>query len=282
VIAVERGPLPASLGDGESPGGQERRKAIEFFEDPENREKKFSFQAYGEEDVKLALREMCGVKCAYCEADVRSGAPTDTEHFRPKAEVEFDDRRERPGYYWLAASWTNLLPSCRDCNSPRYQETAQGRRKTGKGNRFPLEVELDRATKPGEEERERPYLLDPTVDDPEAHLDFLPEGGILPALDAQGAPSERGRVSIELYGLDRIDLCTVREEQGIVIQRAIKHFKSASVRFQQNPASPAAEKELEEELDELRRLVQPSTRFAALARQMIKKDLGNLELEMPR
>jgi uncharacterized protein (TIGR02646 family) len=282
MIAVERGPLPASLDDGESPGGEERRKAIEFFADPENREKAFAFKAYGKDDVKLALREMCGVKCAYCEADVRSGAPTDTEHFRPKAELELNDRRERPGYYWLAASWKNLLPSCRDCNSQRYQETAQGRRKTGKGNRFPLEVEFDRAMRPGEEVRERPYLLDPTVDDPEDHLEFLPEGSILPALDAQGAPSERGQVSIDLYGLDRIDLCTVREEQGIVIQRAIKHFKSASVRFQEHQGSRKAEKELEEELDELRRLVQPSIRFAALARQMIKRELGSLKLEMPK
>jgi hypothetical protein len=66
-----------------------------------------------------------------------------------------------------------------------------------------------------------------------------------------------------------------------VIRRAINHFKRASVRFQENPGSHHSQVELEEELEELQRLVQPSTRFAALARQMIKNGLGSLELEMP-
>lgn len=50
------------------------------------------------------------------------GAPLDVEHFRPKSEIdEVDPATFRPvpgraptapGYYWLAAAWSNLLPSC--------------------------------------------------------------------------------------------------------------------------------------------------------------------------
>ena len=45
------------------------------------------------------------------------------EHYRPKARVS-TEQGDKPGYYWLAARWENLLPSCTDCNSPRKQVMA--------------------------------------------------------------------------------------------------------------------------------------------------------------
>jgi uncharacterized protein (TIGR02646 family) len=281
VIALERVACPVSLAVTGSAAATEREKVLTFFANPAQRDEPFPFQAYAAEDVKLALREMCGLKCAYCESDIRVGSPTDTEHFRPKAEIQIEGQGRRPGYYWLASNWENLLPSCPDCNRPRYHETIAGRRLAGKGNHFPLTDEDKRASGPGGEELEDPLLIDPCTDDPEAHLEFLSEGPIRPALDHQGAPSMRGQVTIELLGLDRLDLCAVRADQGIVVSRTIRHFQRASIRFQQSPNSVSAREELDEEIDELQRLIKASTRFAALARQMIRRELGSLDLKMP-
>ena len=42
----------------------------------------------------------------------------DVEHYRPKAGYRQDaeDPLGRPGYYWLAYEWSNLLFCCQICN----------------------------------------------------------------------------------------------------------------------------------------------------------------------
>lgn len=281
MIALRRVACPPSLAGENSAGAAERGAALAFFGVPANRKRKFAFDAYTAADIKLALRMMCGLKCAYCEGDIRCGSPADTEHFRPKAQIEIAKKARPPGYYWLASDWDNLLPSCIDCNRPRYQETVSGRRLTGKGNKFPLEDESQRATAPGEETFESALLINPCIDDPEAHLEFLAEGPVRPALDDRGVPSERGATTIEVLGLDRLDLCDVRADQGIVIHRTIVHYRRAHEALLNDPENVEAQTVLEEEVDELIRLTLPTTRFAALARQMIKRELNRLGLPLP-
>src|SRR5688572_13150422 len=77
----------------------------------------FEFKAYGDELLRNALNQHYGYKCAYCETFYGASQPVAVEHYRPKGEVIDGDERVRPGYYWLAANWENLLPSCTDCNS---------------------------------------------------------------------------------------------------------------------------------------------------------------------
>ena len=60
-------------------------------------------------------------KCAYCERHCKA----EIEHYRPKAGISEDGTH--PGYYWLCYEWSNLLPSCHECN-------ASG----GKMNQFPV------------------------------------------------------------------------------------------------------------------------------------------------
>lgn len=73
------------------------------------------------------------------------------------------------GYYWLCYEWSNLLPSCRYCNT-----------EGGKGNKFPLINSRDRIFLPSFEGDalkknhssaslsplidERPFLLNPEID----------------------------------------------------------------------------------------------------------------------
>src|SRR5262245_54535333 len=124
-------------------------------------------------------------KCAYCEAKiVLDQHKGDVEHYRPKGGVtdendkpiEIDDGRggKQPhqGYYWLAYSWRNLLPSCIACNRP----DASGDHRVGKWNRFP--VAGKHASTPAKIAEEKPLLLSPLLEeyDLAQHLvfDFKP------------------------------------------------------------------------------------------------------------
>lgn len=150
----------------------------------------FAFEVYKDPTVKEALEKLFHGKCAYCESPFSSVHPVDIEHYRPKGSVTGATGHD--GYWWLAAAWDNLLPSCIDCNRRRHQKvpraTLKGRVatltstgfdrsrsvRTGKGMLFPLLDGARRAHKPshdlGAEER---LLLDPTRDNPDDHIEFL-------------------------------------------------------------------------------------------------------------
>jgi hypothetical protein len=102
--------------------------------------------------------------------------------------------RRKPGYYWLAYAWENLLWACRECNAHR------------KNDRFPLANPRRRARSPDDDlTGERPLLVDPVSDNPEQHLAFHAEEVI--ALDA------RGRASIAVLGMDQADITGLRREK---------------------------------------------------------------------
>lgn len=207
--------------------------------------KAFPFRAYKADAVKARLEELFHGKCAYCESLYASQAPVDVEHFRPKGEVEDDPTHS--GYWWLAMAWTNLLPSCVDCNRRRKQvapvvssdlKVLYKQMQTGKHASFPVlgaRAQPEAADFAGEQA----LLLDPTLDDPEAHLAYwlgddrasglvypapsdptapgapnLPVAGANPAAVAGHAAaagmSVRGAVSIQVYGLNRVRLVQER------------------------------------------------------------------------
>lgn len=73
-------------------------------------------------------------KCAYCETNLRYARQFggDVDHYRPKSSVRYlggsayakpkvelpgGRKIDHPGYFWLAYSWKNLVPSCKECNS---------------------------------------------------------------------------------------------------------------------------------------------------------------------
>jgi len=148
-------------------------------------------------------------KCAYCEGPIYEGQPGDIEHYRPKGGVteivtSVDAKGKQkvevkqvdhPGYYWLCYEWTNLLPSCRDCNSP--SKAKSGGRLIGKANFFP--VEGARAAAPGEEALEKPLLINPVFDDPDLDIALDPSG-------TYKALTPRGRTTIDLLGLNDREL----------------------------------------------------------------------------
>lgn len=158
--------------------------------------------------VRDKLNEFYHHKCGYCEQLCKA----EIEHYRPKKGVTEDPAH--PGYYWLCYEWSNLVPSCRYCNT-----------EGGKGNQFP--VRNTRVVGPqllpdGNPDRsrynavdsplieEQPYLLHPEIDRPEIHLIFEispPKDGILiKGRDTEG----RGNETIRICNLNRTDLKIAR------------------------------------------------------------------------
>lgn len=183
------------------------------------------FKAYSGNDVIDALRRLFHGKCAYCEKTIERGA-REVEHYRPKGGVEDPDH---PGYWWLAHSWTNLLPSCGPCNKGLHQHvvtvdmTVEDVEKLqaepavklmGKANNFP--VGAARLTAKAEvHDVEQPRLLDPTRCEPSEHLRWSHASDfsvLTPRIDS-GQPSIEGEETIRCLALNRVGLVEARTKQ---------------------------------------------------------------------
>ncbi len=71
----------------------------------------FKKSIYANKVVKDALVVAQHSKCAFCESAFLHVAFGAVEHFRPKSGVKqrASDPLSRPGYFWLAYEWSNLL-----------------------------------------------------------------------------------------------------------------------------------------------------------------------------
>lgn len=102
----------------------------------------------------------------------------------------------RPGYYWLAYDWKNLLFSCQICNQ-RYKK-----------NLFPLRDDTRRAVSHHDDiGDEEPLFINPALVDPVPHISFREE---VPYA-VGGSPS--GAASIAQLGLDRAELDERRRDR---------------------------------------------------------------------
>lgn len=211
MIKVSRPfPPPPSLDGPDSVGGKETKRAIELLG------KGVIFKAYKREDVVAALRLMFNKKCAYCEVDYLASSPEDIEHYRPKSGyLTKNNKLSERGYYWLAADWNNLLPSCIDCNRRRKQPIGKNMKMiTGKGNHFPVFDEALRWTDHRVESLEEPLLLNPCIDEPSLHIEFIGEGLVR-------AKTRKGQISIDVYGLLRGGLVEKRGISKAVVEANI-------------------------------------------------------------
>lgn len=192
----------------------------------------YPFVRYKTEKVASALDRLFKKKCGYCEITYDAPGARNIDHYRPKGKVNECDGHG--GYWWLAATWSNLIPSCLACNQTRshtifnphmsLEEIArlqyvEGTVSTGKGNAFPLRDGTVWARNEGRIDAEDPLLINPSVRRPENHLEwvFHWEPGkyiwesdwvypqILPRMDT-GAEDIYGKASVAIYGLNRLSL----------------------------------------------------------------------------
>lgn len=163
-------------------------------------------------------------KCAYCETFTKA----EIEHYRPKKGV--DEAPDHNGYYWLCYEWSNLIPSCHDCNTSG-----------GKGNKFPVNgirivaplFLLDRSLAKEDSlangsvlMSEEPLLLHPEIDNPDLFFDFAidakQEGIELQGMDGANG---RGETTIRICNLNRQALRLDRLQN--VIARIATQINSA-------------------------------------------------------
>jgi len=304
MIKIQRNPLPPELPvfterkylsqDGVtllSKAELEKEKAIAFFTDPANfqndkkiTKKNFKFTVYKDARLVEALEGCFHKKCAYCESEFAHITPADIEHYRPKAEIDTGRQKLRPGYYWLAADWNNLLISCPDCNRARRQPVPGQAEKVrlGKLDQFPLANDAFRVrSHTGNLVQEEPVrlLLNPCLDDPEEHLTFDDEGKILPRLDSNNQPSQKGVNSIFVYALQRKDLVERREE-------VLKDFRFHVDELKDNVAekietgSARASARIQRTVEHLKEHVSVGAEFLGLLHDYIKRAKGSGELDI--
>lgn len=213
---------PAILGPTSVAASKERAKATMHYGAHPPPTKNITFKVYSSDEVRELLNQLFGTKCAYCEGVLQGLMPMDVEHFRPKGEIVTAAGAVLfPGYWWLASSWENLLPSCIDCNRQRWHKSGNAKYRYGKQNRFPLAEGCPHATTPNAIANEVPLLIDPAAEDPAIHLDFgfvetpagIRELLARPKILRDEDESEKGRTSIEVHGLNRPGLAAERKRR---------------------------------------------------------------------
>lgn len=255
---------PDYLVEVDGPGSRETARNIAAFAANE----KLVFTAYSHDSVKEQLILLFGRKCCFCESMLMGVVPGDVEHYRPKNRVVVKDaatgaETEKNGYYWLGASWDNLLYACPDCNRGRYLEKEDGEvEKLGKACFFPLEDEGARVSAPGPLDGEAPLLLNPCIDEPAEHLTFTDLGSI-EAVEVDGVYSARGKATIECCGLFRQELFAMRAVHRRTVLMAVKLVKQG---LPDRTVEP-------NEIDELRALLHPKERFTAYTRFLLRTHL---------
>jgi len=217
---------PLSLTDPDGAGFKELQKAKLHYTAPDAGA--FSFKAYKSNDVINALGSLFHRKCAYCESSYAAVHPMDVEHYRPKGAVF--GAANHPGYWWLAAEWTNLLPSCIDCNRRRYQDLYRIEEEggdvtamlvlAGKQDMFPIAGQRRAAAVADVLTDENALLINPCERNPALHLTWATSPAAAPGTAQAlavpklvgGAEDHYARTSIDVYGLNRSGLVDARTD----------------------------------------------------------------------
>ncbi len=288
MIFVDRSHIaaPSVLTDPEEGGAKEKRKAKASLEAHRAAGKPddqwtFRFDVYSRDAVKRALTELFHGKCAYCETRYAATQPMDVEHWRPKGQIEEEDGPHKPGYWWLAADWDNLLPSCIDCNRRRRQRDVVLDRTVnlGKLDQFPLLPESPRAADEGQEIDERPALVNPCLVDPAGFFEFDEQGVIRPRDDADAETRERARQSIRVYALNRSGLVQNRTEAlrlaqlSVAIVKALADLQAARPEMSDSFAIVVDEM-LSNELASLASRCRADRPYALMIRQVVRRELA--------
>lgn len=237
------------------------------------------FGHYKGQDVIAALHLMCHGKCAYCEQKIEKGS-REVEHYRPKGGVEDPTH---PGYWWLATSWTNLLPTCGPCNKGLRQhvvtldmtvadvaklQATPPARLMGKKNSFP--VGAARLTASSEDhEAEQPLLIDPCRSDPDRYLRWshASDFSILVPRELDGQPSIQGEETIRCLALNRSGLVEARTTQLNILRTQRTRILAD---LEDTLTKPEAEQEgyialILRSLNDMRLHCGPEVPFAAMA-----------------
>ncbi len=219
---------------------------------------------YRDDELRKALESLFCRKCAYCESRLGTVGPEDIEHYRPHGAVA--QRRDHPGYYWLAYAWDNLYPACTYCNQrrrdrPTWHQPVAGPA-AGKATSFPLENESARAMSPEDDlGKERPLLLAPCLPglDPEQNFRYDVRGEIHPR-NPRDVPAQ---ATIRMCHLRRRRL---RDERARTIQTTLRLVRVLKRLLAKHGPGDSDAVELQQLLDEQ---VRDDAPYAGAARYVL-------------
>lgn len=196
--------------------------ADKFFHRKDRAQERFTFNKKIWQQAKQYLSELFDDTCAYCETKV-NGSSSDVEHFRPKSEAcNLEGITDPDWYWWLAYRWENLYLVCQTCNF-------------SKKTLFPVVGKRAPVGAAGNElKKEKNLLLDPCVDEPAVHLQFL-EDGFVRSISLHDRETQRrfqnidrGAVTIDVLGLNRSDLINFRLKTSLFIAAKLDQLKEHS------------------------------------------------------
>lgn len=244
----------------------------------------FNYAVYKHKDVKRLLVDAFDGKCAYCESFYSSTQPMDVEHYRPKGAVAGEP--DHLGYYWLAASWANLLPSCIDCNRKRNQfdVVVDDTVSLGKKDLFPIAGTRARA-RDDPLTAEDPLLVDPCLMDPDRNFRYDTTLGVMMPRTKSGKRHDQAVASIEVYGLNRSGLVTDRLhvvrmiDHHLLVVEKLADLKDRLVSLGNIPSDviEIVDDVMSLELRSLFDLAKPDRPYCGMARQILDNLASHLE-----
>lgn len=174
-----------------------------------DRQERLRFDSRITRELRGDLLEMCLNKCAYCESSINGAtSDADIDNYRPKGGARGLDKEFSPHhYYWLAYEWGNLLITCQRCNRH-------------KRNFFPVASDrVEIGTTGSALIEEKPLLIDPTIDDPDKHLE-INDSAILNGV------TEKGVITIDICKLNRKELVNERLKVGKLFLERLRMLES--------------------------------------------------------
>lgn len=146
-------------------------------------------------------------KCAFCEMRLISKKPSAVERFRPSIKaMDLKGKISEEHYWWLRYDWTNLYLCCRECNKH-------------KSNLFPIKRRRALPYTTGIDlQKEEPLLIDPCNDQPEKHFFYEFNSGLMIS------DTERGRLTIDIFGLNRQELLQQRKEEILQLKFTVSQL----------------------------------------------------------
>lgn len=297
MLKVDRSiePVPDSLTTVGNAVDNERVAARTYYTAIPVPTKTYKFKRYKEEDIVAALEHLFHGKCAYCESKYIGTQKMDVEHYRPKGKV--NENLGHPGYWWLALEWNNLLPSCTDCNRRRGQKSytlqadgtivsANEAENAGKECAFPVSGAYRAQVSQDDLSLEVPLLINPCDHDPDDHLIWHINNLKIPILLAKSVdnlPDEKGVKSIEVMGLNRFGLVTVRAEvlQPVAVQvRSISELIDITASMSSCEARDRCLAKIGRDIDALQDCYEPDREYAAMVKSYIDSHMENLKRDL--
>ncbi|HCE53834.1 MAG TPA: hypothetical protein DER05_02080 [Lutibacter sp.] len=207
----------------------------------------YNFRRHPSYDIwKNEIIKNQGRKCCYCEKPIANGT---LDHYRPKNgwQQNLGDPISKPGYYWLAYRWLNLLLTCGECND-----------QSQKGNLFPI-GNVRATNQLSRLNDELATLINPYEEDPTQFISFYKSDPF--------SKHARGYETIKILKLkDRPDISEARKDNYSNYKMAMKIAQLPS------PYNIISQEDIDEAKERIRVKIKSKEPFSGMILENIKND----------